>query len=76
MPRHERIALRKDAVTDKPVIRGTGVSVETLLRRLAAGALESELLGEHPELTHEDIMAALEFGADAVAHWEIELEEW
>jgi uncharacterized protein (DUF433 family) len=75
MARHERIAVTKDVMMGKPVVRGTSVSVELLLRQLAAGATEAELIAEHPDLAHADILAALEFGADAVAHWELEIEE-
>jgi uncharacterized protein (DUF433 family) len=37
------------------VIRGTRITVEFLLRRIAGGATEDELVADHPQLSHEDI---------------------
>jgi len=53
------------------VIRGTRITVELLLRTLAEGASESELLGDYPHLTTEDIRAAVAYGAASVAHEEV-----
>jgi len=52
----------------KPVIRGTRIPVELLLRKLADGAREKDLLDAYPRLTSEDIKAALAYAADTVAH--------
>lgn len=46
-----------------PVIRGTRVPVELILRKLAEGATHSDLLDAYPRLTHEDIQAAIRFAA-------------
>jgi len=43
----------------KPVIAGTRIPVELILRKLAEGATEAELLDGYPRLTPEDIAAAL-----------------
>jgi uncharacterized protein (DUF433 family) len=51
----------------KPVIRGTRVTVELLLRKLSEGATEDDLLDAYPHLTHEDIKAAIAYAADMVA---------
>jgi uncharacterized protein (DUF433 family) len=52
----------------KPVIRGTRIPVEMLLRKLAESANEAELLEAYPKLTHEDIQAAIRYAADSLAH--------
>jgi uncharacterized protein (DUF433 family) len=52
----------------KPVIRNTRIPVELLLRELSEGATENDLLDAHPRLVLEDIRAALEYAADAIAH--------
>ena len=52
----------------KPVIRGTRVPVELLLRKLSEGATESELLEAYPRLTRRDIQAAIKYAADTIAH--------
>lgn len=55
----------------KPVIRGTRIPVELLLRKLSEGATEAELLDGYPRLTSADIRAALAYAAATVAHEEI-----
>ncbi len=47
----------------KPVIRGTRITVEFLLRRLGGGATEDELLSDYPQLTRNDIREALDYAA-------------
>jgi len=44
----------------KPVIRGARVPVELVLRKLGAGMSPEAILADHPRLTHEDILAALQ----------------
>lgn len=51
----------------KPVIRGTRIPVELILRKLSAGMNAHEILEHHPRLTIEDIHAATEFAADRLA---------
>ena len=55
----------------KPVIRGTRIPVELLLRKLGEGATEEDLLDAYPRLSREDIRAAIIYAADVVAHEEI-----
>lgn len=50
----------------KPVIRGTRITVELILEKLAAGYTEAEVLGAHPHITREGIRAALAFAAQAL----------
>lgn len=57
----------------RPVIRGTRIAVELILRKLAEGASEGELLKEYPHLTKEDVLAAVAYGAARVAHEEVVL---
>ena len=52
----------------KPVIRGTRIPVEILLRKLAEGAQMEDLLDAYPRLTADDIRAALGYAADTIAH--------
>lgn len=62
-----RIKINPDVLLGKPVIRGTRVPVELLLRRLAEGASEVDLLASYPHLETADIRAALAFAADEIA---------
>lgn len=52
----------------KPVIRGTRVTVELILRKMSEGASESELLDAYPRLTRRDLQAAIRYAADTLAH--------
>lgn len=54
-----RIEVNPDVMLGKPVIRGTRMPVELLLRKLGEGASEADLLDAYPRLTREDIQAAV-----------------
>ena len=65
--------VKRDAkvMMGKPVIRGTRITVALLLRKLAGGATEAELLRDyHPHLTGADIREALEYAAEAMGKTE------
>lgn len=69
----DRIDISPVIMMGKPVIRGTRITVELILRKLAEGASEGELLQDYPHLTREDIRAAVAYGAASVAHEEVVL---
>lgn len=54
----ERIISNPNVMTGKPVIRGTRIPVEMILKMLAQEIPEAEILEEYPFLQHEDILAA------------------
>ncbi|HSZ74246.1 MAG TPA: DUF433 domain-containing protein [Rhizomicrobium sp.] len=62
--KHERIEINPEVMVGKPVIRGTRLPVEMILRELGAGMTDDEIIAEHPRLTREDIRAAQAFAAD------------
>lgn len=68
---HERISISPDVMAGKPVIRGTRIPVETVLRKLGAGMSPEEILGDHPRSSVEDIRAAQTFAADYLADEEL-----
>jgi uncharacterized protein (DUF433 family) len=53
----------------KPVIRGTRIPVELILRLLGAGHSIEDVLDAYPHLSQEDIQAAQAFAADFLASW-------
>jgi uncharacterized protein (DUF433 family) len=61
---YERIEINPDIMGGKPVIRGTRVPVELVLRKLGAGMPPEAILVDHPRLTHDDIHAAQAFATD------------
>ena len=54
----ERVESDPNVMLGKPVIRGTRVTVELILRKLSEGATEDDLLDGYPRLTRDDIRAA------------------
>jgi uncharacterized protein (DUF433 family) len=62
--KHERIEINPKVMVGKPVIKGTRLTVELILRKLGAGMTEDQIRAEHPRLSQEDILAALAFAAD------------
>ncbi len=71
MATHERIEVNSQVMMGKPVIRGTRIPVELLLRKLGEGAGERDLLEAYPQLTREDVQAAIRYAADSLAHEEV-----
>ena len=70
----QRIEINPAVMLGKPVIRGTRIPVELIIRKLGEGATEADLLDGYPGLAREDIQAALAYAADSLAHETILLE--
>lgn len=64
----KRIETNLAVMQGKPVVRGTRIPVELLLRKLAEGAQPTELLDAYPRLTDDDIRACLAYAAETIAH--------
>ncbi len=62
----DRIEVNPRVMMGKPVIRGTRIPVELILRKLSEGATEADILDAYPRLTRQDIQAALAYAADDV----------
>ncbi len=71
----DRIEINPKVMLGKPVIRGTRVTVELILRKLSEGATEADLLDAYPRLTRADIQAAIAYAADTLANEETVLVE-
>ena len=59
MQADDRVEVDPEVMLGKPVIRGTRVPVELIVRKLSEGASEADLLDAYPRLTLEDIRAAV-----------------
>ncbi len=59
-PLLERITINPSICAGKPCIKGTRIWVS-----LTDDMTEAELLAEYPGLTHEDVLAAIAYGAEA-----------
>jgi uncharacterized protein (DUF433 family) len=70
MKTYKRIISNPGVMFGKPVIKGTRVTVELILRKLSAGLRAEEIVREHPTITLEDIREAQIFAADLLAEEE------
>jgi uncharacterized protein (DUF433 family) len=62
----DRIEVNPAVCGGKPVIRGTRILVRNILGMVAGGYTIDRILESYPELTREDIVAALEYAAQVV----------
>ena len=67
----QRIRTDPTVMVGKPAIRGTRIPVELILRMLAQGIPENDILREYPRLQPEDIRAALAYAARVLAHEDV-----
>ncbi|MDP6454193.1 MAG: DUF433 domain-containing protein, partial [SAR202 cluster bacterium] len=64
----DRIEINPKKMLGKPVIRGTRITVELILRKLGEGVTVDELLDGYPHLTEDDIQAALSYPSSLDEH--------
>lgn len=57
------IESKTNVMMGKPVIAGTRITVECVLERLGSGETIEQIVAEHPRLTREAVLAAVEFAA-------------
>jgi len=62
----DRVEINAGVMLGKPVVGGTRIPVELLLRKLAEGATIEDLLDAYPRLVADDIRAALAYAADMI----------
>jgi len=59
----ERISIKPDVCNGRPVIRGTRITVQTVLEFLTAGDSVEDVLEEYPRLTRADVRACLDYAS-------------
>jgi uncharacterized protein (DUF433 family) len=64
----DRIIVSPDICNGKPVIRGTRITVQTVLEFLAAGDSTEDVLEEYPTLKREDVQACLDYASKLMAN--------
>lgn len=67
----ERITSDYKVLLGKPVIKGTRITVELILKKLSEGASVDELLAMYPHLQKEDVLAALQYASARMANEEV-----
>lgn len=65
-----RITNNPSVLTGKPVIRGMRISVEHIIKMLAAGISHADIINEYPMLVEEDIRACLLYAAFKISNEE------
>ena len=71
MDYHNRIVSNPAVMLGKPVVKGTRITVAQLLKKLSEGANVDELLQMYPNISREDVFAALQYASDVIANEEI-----
>lgn len=69
----DRIEINEDVMMGKPVIKNTRITVEQILRKLSQDISIEELLADYPNLSRDDVQAALEYAADSIHGEEVHL---
>jgi uncharacterized protein (DUF433 family) len=59
----DRIVIEPDICNGRPIVRGTRISVQTILEFLGSGDSIEEILDAYPSLTRDDILAALRYSS-------------
>ena len=62
----ERIVVNPKIMGGKPIVKGTRITVEQVLKLLAQGLSSTEIMKDYPDLTKDDISAVLLYAAKAV----------
>ncbi|MCY7351187.1 MAG: DUF433 domain-containing protein [Cytophagaceae bacterium] len=65
-----RITTDYQVMLGKPIINGTRITVELVLRKMAQGATANDLLAMYPHLSNDDVLACLDYAADLAANEE------
>lgn len=63
-----RISITSDVCNGRPIIKGTRITVQTILEFLGAGDSIDEVLEEYPSLTKEDIYACMQYASKLMAN--------
>jgi len=58
-----RITLNPEICHGKPCVRGLRYPVSMLLELLSSGMTSEEILADYEDLEHEDLLAAMDYGA-------------
>ncbi|MFC0632602.1 DUF433 domain-containing protein [Brevundimonas balnearis] len=61
---HPRISRDPDVMVGKPCIKGTRITVELILRALSRGASVELIVEEYPQVSRDDVLAAMAYAAD------------
>lgn len=61
------IESRSDLMLGKPVVKGTRITIEFILKKLSEGATVQQLMTGYPSLSQESILAAISYASDVIS---------
>ena len=67
----EKIFISPEIMLGKPVIKGTRITVEFIIKKMSEGMEIKDIMNEYPQVTRDDIMACLAYSADVISKDEI-----
>ncbi|MBW2249335.1 MAG: DUF433 domain-containing protein [Deltaproteobacteria bacterium] len=67
----KRVVVDPKIMLGKPVIKGTRLTIELIVEKMAYGATLNDLRKDYPFLTEEDVRSALLYAAKRLAHEEV-----
>jgi len=62
----DRISANPKVMLGKPVIKGTRITVELVLRKIAGGYSFDEIIEMYPHITKEDILASVSYAVSVI----------
>jgi len=68
---NQRIVSDYKIMLGKPVIKGTRVTVEVILKKLAEGASVRDVIKMYPNLKKEDVLATLNYASEVISSEEM-----
>jgi uncharacterized protein (DUF433 family) len=71
MDYNKYIERNPDVMLGKPIIKGTRITVELIMRKLAGGYTLDQLIASYPHINKDQIFAAFEYAADLIANEEV-----
>lgn len=71
MPDRDRIELNPSVCSGKAVVRGTRIPVSVILEQIAEGESWDKILNGYPELSTDDIRAAIRYASETIDNTEI-----
>lgn len=71
MDYNKHIVRNPDIMLGKPTIKGTRITVELIMRKLAGGYTIEELMSSYPHISADQIHSVFEYAADVIANEEV-----
>jgi len=65
------IEINHQILLGKPIVKGSRIAVEFILRKMSQGAKKEDILKMYPNLKNEEIEACFEYAADILANEEV-----